>query len=154
MKAPLILLVALLALPLPRALHPEEARTNRIAPIGRLPGHEERKTQAAAEPQAGESRALAPSEAITPPTPRTAKVSLGFVGMDFGDSLPGNTGFVPPDTHAAAGPNQIIETVNTAFSIYDRTNGTRLSGPNDLNAFFSVASTDVLSDPVVLYDEL
>jgi hypothetical protein len=147
-------LITSAALLSPTAIYPDEHRGKRVAPIRHLPGHEERKREAEAERESVESGQLAPlsEEAAIQPTPRAPVISTGFDGMDFGDT----PGFVPPDTHAATGPNHIVETVNTTIAIFDRTTGATASGyPKNLSAFFSsVGATIDLSDPVVAYDEL
>jgi hypothetical protein len=146
-------LITSAALLSPTAIYPDEHRGKRVAPIRHLPGHEERKKEAEAEREAVESGQLAPlsEEAAIQPTPRAPLVSTGFDGMDFNDT----PGFVPPDTHAATGPNHIVETVNTTVAIYNRATGARVSGPTDLSDFFSsVSASTNLTDPVVAYDEL
>ena len=153
MKAAFVFLLALLVLSPHAVLASEEGRIRKPARIGRHPGHDERKKEANAERRAAEEPAG--QEQVTP-VPRFPVISTGFPGMDFNDSNPNNPshGSVPPDTHAAAGPNHIVATVNTAFSIFNRATGALVSGPNDLNDFFSLPSSHSLSDPVVAYDEL
>jgi hypothetical protein len=150
MKAPLVFLLLLFVFASAPFSHSQEIQPKKSARIGRHPGHDERKRQA------NEERRAASEEAA--PTPRFPVVSNGFAGMDFNDSNPQSPshGSVPPDTHAATGPNSIVATVNTAFSIYNRANGTLISGPNDLNDFFGLnpQANHSLSDPVVAYDEL
>ena len=152
----LILLIALVIAPPPTSIYPEVPDFPKKVPIRRLPGHLERKKQAEAERRAAERGEIVQPEPALSPTPRAPVSSLSFAGMDFDDSNPSDPlhGSVPPDTHAATGPDHIVETVNTAFSIYTRSDGTKISGPNDLNAFFGVSSNHSLGDPVVLYDEL
>jgi hypothetical protein len=141
---------ALLLFVPPNSLHPQERPARKIAPIRRPAGYEALKKQADAERKAAERAAPETSTALPAPAPRAPVTSLSFAGMDFNDT----PGFVPPDTHAATGPNHIVETVNTTMTIYDRSNGNLVSGPNDLNTFFSVASNHSLTDPVVFYDEI
>ena len=143
------LVTAFVIFPTQHPINSQEIRSGRVAPIRRLPGYEEGKRQADIEREELESRQALPPEVFAP-TPRATVISEGFAGMNFNNTL----GFVPPDTHAATGPSHIIETVNTTFSIYDRTNGTQVSGPNDLNIFFGVPSNHSLTDPIVAYDEL
>src|SRR5947207_959784 len=131
-----LLFLALLVFASPASIYPEEpVGRKKIAPIRHLPGHRERKKQADTERRAVESGALAPAEPLPPPTPRAPVIgATNFAGMDFGDSDTGNPGhgFVPPDTHAATGPNHIIETINTAITIYNRSDGSVVSGPTNL----------------------
>jgi hypothetical protein len=67
------------------------------------------------------------------------------------------TGFVPPDTVGAIGPNHFIQMVNTVFAIYDR-GGKRLVGPSLINSlwkgFGGPCETQNAGDPIVRYDRL
>src|SRR5690349_2731872 len=54
-----------------------------------------------------------------------------FQGMNFGNT----PGYAPPDTIAASGPTEIIETVNSDVAIYSKSGGTILS-PTNLATFF------------------
>jgi hypothetical protein len=75
-------------------------------------------------------------------------VTSNIDGLDFAGTGDG----VPPDTIAAAGPNYIVEMVNTDIAIYTKT-GTKVF-QQDLSQFFaSVRTGNALSDPVVIYDE-
>jgi centrosomal CEP192-like protein len=68
-------------------------------------------------------------------------------------------GFIPPDTNGAVGATQFVETVNTEFAVYDKSNGALLLGPSNFSTLFSVmpglglCTTGNLSDPIVLYDK-
>src|SRR5262249_42432741 len=75
-----------------------------------------------------------------------------FKGLDYTDAKSGE----PPDTILAAGPNHIVETVNTSVAFYQKATGA-LVFLQKLNSFFApvgVAATAFLSDPLVTYDEL
>ncbi len=80
----------------------------------------------------------------------------GYKVLDFNQS----TGFVPPDTSGAAGPNSYVETVNQAVAMYTP----KATGHNEfyetLDQFFHAFgglpkpdSTSELSDPIVAYDD-
>jgi hypothetical protein len=56
----------------------------------------------------------------------------------------------PPDTDIAAGPSDIVETVNSTIDVFSRT-GAPL-GSNDLNTFLSVFGGYYSSDPRVIFD--
>jgi len=56
----------------------------------------------------------------------------------------------PPDTQVAAGPNHLVEMVNSSGSVWDKS-GTLLK-LFDLNAFFAVPTGYSFSDPRILYD--
>ncbi|HMC66218.1 MAG TPA: hypothetical protein VKI65_14875, partial [Gemmataceae bacterium] len=68
---------------------------------------------------------------------------------------PGDTscGCVPPDTIAAAGPNHVVEMINTAVRVYDKS-GTVLSTQELSNLFGPLGGVLNMSDPQVHYDEL
>lgn len=96
------------------------------------------------------------------PAPRSASaagvvtVNTDFAGMTFADS--GNS--VPPDPHAAAGPNHIVEVVNHTIAVYSKTTGSKLM-QQDIADFFGtdpnaggVALGPGAFDPSVTYDEL
>jgi Carboxypeptidase regulatory-like domain len=79
-----------------------------------------------------------------------------FEGQSANDS---GCGCIPPDTTGAVGPNQYVQMVNSTFSVYAK-NGTRLSGPTQINALFqslpdtSRCHIDNSGDPIVVYDQL
>jgi hypothetical protein len=64
------------------------------------------------------------------------------------------TGWYPPDTNLAVGPSHVVETVNEALTIYNKSTGAQLSNQT-LGTLFSGYSTgDIgLFDPSVFYDE-
>jgi CSLREA domain-containing protein len=78
-------------------------------------------------------------------------VGVSVSGIDGADS---SCFCSPPDPNAAAGPSNVVELVNTAMEIIDKS-GTLLSGPTSLASFFSGHGFTVhtLSDPLVLFDE-
>ena len=47
----------------------------------------------------------------------TVSVLKSFAGMNFNDTASGGE---PPDTIVAAGPNHVVELVNTAMRVYDK----------------------------------
>ena len=60
-------------------------------------------------------------------------------------------GCEPPDPNAAVGANEIVESVNTSFSVYSKDGSSTLC-QFGLNGFFG--TTDSLSDPRVMYDNV
>ncbi len=62
-------------------------------------------------------------------------------------------GLIPPDPHGAAGPNGIVQTVNTSIKYFDKS-GRTIWGPLNLAAFWaSVGNTGQgIGDPKVIYD--
>src|SRR5437764_13739595 len=73
-----------------------------------------------------------------------------FAGMSFNDTTSGGE---PPDTILAAGPNHVVELVNTAIRIYDKNGG--VLSTRELSSFFSpLGAVGQMSDPQTSYDEL
>ena len=65
-----------------------------------------------------------------------------------------STSSYPPDCNGAAGPNHFMQTVNTTYTIFDKS-GIKLAGPTSLSQLFNGvagASCDD-GDPIILYDE-
>jgi uncharacterized repeat protein (TIGR01451 family) len=88
-------------------------------------------------------------------TTPTVNLNSAFQGLNFSQS---NGGYVPPDTQAAAGPNNIVETVNQTVAIYTR-GGSQTTSDSFSHFWYTtggLAKTDsgsFLSDPVVTYDD-
>ena len=60
----------------------------------------------------------------------------------------------PPDTHGVAGPNHVLEVVNTAIAVYNKDGSVALP-PTELKDFFDssiIAGESFDFDPVVTYD--
>ncbi len=71
--------------------------------------------------------------------------------VDFtGQSSP----YFPPDDNGTVGPNHYMQTINTVYSIYDKT-GTLVAGPTNMNLLFAgvTGSQHNDGDPIVLYDD-
>jgi hypothetical protein len=85
--------------------------------------------------------------------PVSANTILNFDGIT--DSQGG--GFVPPDTNASVGNTQVVETVNVAYSVWDKTTGTQLMAPKSIQTLYTSlggqCATGNLSDPVVNFDK-
>lgn len=94
---------------------------------------------------------------IAPDTgaPRDRFAPTQTLVADF-DGIPA-TGFVPPDTVGAVGPDHYIQMVNSAFAIYDK-QGNLLAGPSPINSLWSgfggPCQTQNHGDPIVRYDHL
>jgi hypothetical protein len=92
--------------------------------------------------------------------PVSAKIGLNEEGIPNsanGTSLEG----VPSDNNLAAGDTQVVETINTAWQVFDKTTGKSLFGPQQISAIFTGMSglcgqgeTFFWSDPVVMYDQI
>jgi hypothetical protein len=85
----------------------------------------------------------------------TAGVNVLGLGLGFPDFT---VSVAPPDTNAAVGTTQVVETVNLSMAVFGKTTGAPLSGPTDLSALFTGVDnnceTGSLSDPVVLFDKI
>ncbi len=66
-------------------------------------------------------------------------------------------GFVPPDTNASVGATQVVETVNVAYAVYDKTTGAQIMAPTNIQTLYKPlggqCATGNLSDPVATYDK-
>ncbi|HEX8220163.1 MAG TPA: S-layer homology domain-containing protein [Chloroflexia bacterium] len=80
--------------------------------------------------------------------------TLTFEGISSSTS---GCGCLPPDTNGAVGPNHYIQTVNSAFQIWNK-NGTVAKAVADINTIFTGFGNtcEALNDgdPIVLYDKL
>jgi len=96
---------------------------------------------------------------IAPPV--SAVIGLNFEGIPNsanGKALEG----VPSDSNLAVGATQVVETINTAYEVYDKTSGKSLFGPQQISALFTglpgLCGQGVHSfnytDPIVLYDQM
>src|SRR5205814_2160573 len=56
-----------------------------------------------------------------------------------------------PDTHAAAGPGNSVETVNTAMRVFDKTG--RVISTQQLSSFFGLPGSEFITDPKIGYDQ-
>ena len=82
-----------------------------------------------------------------------ATTGLNFDGIK--DSQGG--GFVPPDTNASVGDTQVVETVNVAYAVWNKTTGVQVMAPKSIQTLYTSlggqCATGNLSDPVVNYDK-
>jgi hypothetical protein len=90
--------------------------------------------------------------------PVVQREGLGPLGIGKGVDFEGiqSNGYAPSDSNMAIGPNDIVETVNVQFQVFNKS-GTSLAGPTNILTLFSplggvCARTD--GDPVVLYDRV
>jgi len=74
----------------------------------------------------------------------------GFEGLHFGTNGPYTNRLTPPDVQVAVGPNHVVEMVNVLGRIWTKQGVEVRTFP--LNTFFSVPSTDFISDPKVHFD--
>jgi hypothetical protein len=93
-------------------------------------------------------------ESLEGRTTPSVTIYNSFSGLDFNQSQ----GSAPPDTNAAAGPSNIVETVNQEVAIYGRTPG-QATTDSFRNFWYTAGGlpqtspTSFLSDPVVTYDD-
>jgi hypothetical protein len=83
-------------------------------------------------------------------TQLTATIVQNFDGL-------ASNGYQVPDNNGAVGLTQFVETVNSQYAVYDKTNGARISGPASLQSIWSgfgglCESGGTPFDPIVLYD--
>jgi hypothetical protein len=63
-----------------------------------------------------------------------------------------NTGYSPPDTYGAVGPNHYIQVVNCVYAVYNKS-GTKILGPLQNSSMWSgMPNNNNSGDAVVLYD--
>ena len=92
--------------------------------------------------------------------PVSATIGLNFEGIPNaanGTSLEG----IPSDDNLAVGATQVVETINTAYQVYDKTTGKSLFGPQQISALFTglpglcgQGLTFFWTDPIVMYDQM
>ena len=79
-----------------------------------------------------------------------ATAGANFDGMNVNQG-----GYIPSDNNIAVGPNHIVETVNAAYAIYNKS-GTLLLGPNALRSMWAGLGGQCAAnnggDPIVQYD--
>jgi hypothetical protein len=76
--------------------------------------------------------------------------SFPAISLDHQLALGADQFVTPPDTQVAAGPDNVVEMVNSSGSVWDKS-GTLLK-LFDLNKFFAVPTGYSFSDPRILYD--
>jgi PKD repeat protein len=63
--------------------------------------------------------------------------------------------YYPSDANGAIGPNHYMQTINTVYTIYNKTTGAVVAGPTALNLLFSGVTGSEYNDgdPICLYDD-
>jgi PKD repeat protein len=63
--------------------------------------------------------------------------------------------YYPPDANGTVGPLYYMQTINTVYAIYDKTDGSLVAGPTNMNQLFSgvTGSNCNDGDPLILFDE-
>jgi hypothetical protein len=85
-----------------------------------------------------------------------AGVTLGL-NFSASDSTSANSGFIPPDTMGAVGPDHIMVLINGRASVYNKSTGSLVGSGKSLNQFWTDAGTtpsgSFAFDPRVIYDK-
>ncbi|HEV7473039.1 MAG TPA: carboxypeptidase regulatory-like domain-containing protein [Pyrinomonadaceae bacterium] len=88
-----------------------------------------------------------------PPNPP----SLSFEGISIADTIAAGQGFLPPDTNGDVGPAHYVQSVNSAFRVWDKA-GNPLTPLTTLSTLFAPLGAPCGSsddgDPIVVYDQL
>ena len=90
--------------------------------------------------------------ATSSPAAVTLQIGQNFKGSTFGV----DSHLTPADANGAVGPRHFVELINGRFSVYDKTNGSRVQTQTDL-AFWRQAGVSFptgwqTTDPRVVYD--
>lgn len=84
----------------------------------------------------------------------------GLNVLGLGKGFPGfSVSVAPPDTNAAVGATQVVETVNQSFAVFNKSTGAIVAGPTTMGSLWAnvdsnCSNNNNLSDPVVLYDQM
>ena len=80
------------------------------------------------------------------------QIGQNFTGSTYGVDTP----YTPPDCNGFAGPAQFVELINGRFTVYSKTNGTRLATMTSedfwTNAGLTFAANVFPTDPRIVYD--
>jgi len=93
------------------------------------------------------------------PVPTMPSPLLTFAGINKYSTMGIGAG-TPPDTNGDVGPNHYVQSVNTAFQVFDKS-GNPLTPATTFNSFFAplgkstpCGAEENLGDPIVFYDQL
>src|SRR5579864_4528964 len=100
---------------------------------------------------------LAEQTYVAPPVSATIGLDVeGIPNSANGKSLEG----IPSDDNLAVGVTQVVETINTAWQVFDKATGKSVFGPQQISAMFTgvpglcgQGQTFFWSDPIVLFDQ-
>jgi hypothetical protein len=92
-------------------------------------------------------------------SPVSATLGLDFEGIP--NVANGTLVGVPSDSNLSVGDTQVVEVINTAYEVYDKTSGQSFFPPQQISTIFTGVPglcgqgvTFFFSDPVVLYDKI
>lgn len=127
---------------MPAAVLQPKPRGELETELMRWPKGEETDTDAALQSWLPESPTAMPS------------ASVQFDGISLATS---GCGCMPPDTNAEVGSHHVVEMVNVALQVFDKS-GTSLFGPVAINSIWSgfggACQNENAGDPVVVFDQL
>ena len=90
--------------------------------------------------------------------PVSAAIGLNFEGIP--NWVNGTLEGIPSDDNLAVGATQVVETINTAYQVFDKATGKSLFAPQQISSLFTgvpglcgQGNTFFWTDPVVLYDQ-
>jgi hypothetical protein len=90
--------------------------------------------------------------------PVSAAIGLNFEGIP--NWVNGTLEGIPSDDNLAVGATQVVETINTAYQVFDKATGKSLYAPQQISSLFTgvpglcgQGNTFFWTDPVVLYDQ-
>src|SRR5216683_2564823 len=98
-------------------------------------------------------------EQFSPLPAVSAAISHNFDCMP--DSANGSLRGVPPDENLSVGATQVVEVINTAYQVFNKSTGTSVQGPRQISSIFTGVSglcgqgptSPNYTDPIVLYDK-
>jgi hypothetical protein len=92
--------------------------------------------------------------------PVSATIGLDFDGIPNSANAPTLVG-IPSDSNLSVGATQVVETINTAYQVYDKATGTPYFPPQQISTLFTgmpglcgQGVTFFFTDPIVLYDKI
>jgi hypothetical protein len=108
-------------------------------------------------PVAGLAQADAVEQLFALPTV-SATISHNFDGIP--DSANGLLASVPPDENLSVGATQVVEVINTAYQVFNKSTGASVQTPKQISSIFTGVSglcgqgptSPNYTDPIVLYD--
>ncbi len=102
----------------------------------------------------GGDRAAAPAATTPEPQSTTPALVTSFDSTDFDDNgtPTGGFRFIPPDSHAATGPDHVVTVVNVSMRFHTKT-GTEVYGDGLKQFFTGLTPATFTFDPKVLYDQ-
>ena len=90
--------------------------------------------------------------ATSVPAAIVVQIGQNFTGSVLGTDATGS----PPDSDGAAGPNHFVELINGRFSVYNKSNGSRVQTKTDLTFWkdsgLNFSANLFVSDPRIVFD--